>query len=97
MARRGHEAQAEALEIVEGVVERMDLQLAAVAGAGIDLANRETAAELARAAASTASASAPSAASSGAGARSVSGGGSRLSRRSLRIAGPRGRDPNRSS
>ena len=45
MARRGDEAQAEALEIVEGIVERMDFQLAAVAGAGIDLADREAAAE----------------------------------------------------
>ena len=45
MARRGDEAQAEALEIVEGVVERVDLELAAVAGAGIDLADREAAAE----------------------------------------------------
>src|SRR5262249_18348761 len=35
MARRGHEAQPEALDIVECVVERMDFQLAAVAGPGI--------------------------------------------------------------
>jgi hypothetical protein len=40
MARRGDKAQAEALEIVEGVVERMDFELAAVAGAGVDLADR---------------------------------------------------------
>ena len=46
MARRGDEAQAEALEIVEGVVERVDLELAAIAGAGIDLADGEAAAEL---------------------------------------------------
>ena len=45
VARRGDEAQAEALEVVEGVVERVDLQLAAVAGAGIDLADRQAAAE----------------------------------------------------
>ena len=45
MARRGDEAQAETLEIVEGVVERVDFQLAAVAGAGIHLADREAAAE----------------------------------------------------
>jgi hypothetical protein len=45
MARRGDEAEAEALEIVERVVERMDLQLAAIAGAGIDLADRQAAAE----------------------------------------------------
>ena len=37
--------QAEALEIVEGVVERVNLQLAAVARAGIDLADRQAAAE----------------------------------------------------
>ena len=45
MARRSDEAQAEALEIVEGVLQRVDLQLAAVARAGIDLADRERAAE----------------------------------------------------
>ena len=31
MTRRGDEAQAEALEIVEGVVERVDLELAGIA------------------------------------------------------------------
>ena len=31
VARRGHEAQAETLQVVEDVVERMDLELAAVA------------------------------------------------------------------
>ncbi len=45
MARRGDEAQAEPLEIVEGVAQRVDLELAAVAGAGIDLADREAAPE----------------------------------------------------
>ena len=45
MAGRGHEAQAEALEIVEGVVERVDLQLAGVARAGVDFADGEAAAE----------------------------------------------------
>ena len=45
MARRGDETEAEALEIVEGVVEGVDLELAAVAGAGIDLADRQAAAE----------------------------------------------------
>ena len=45
MARRGDEAQAEAFEIVERVVERVDFQFAAVAGAGIDLADRQAAAE----------------------------------------------------
>jgi hypothetical protein len=41
MARRSDEAQAEALEVVERVVEGVDLQLAAVARAGIDLADGE--------------------------------------------------------
>ena len=45
MARRGDEAQAEAFEIVERVAERVDFQFAAVAGAGIDLADRQRAAE----------------------------------------------------
>src|SRR5262245_8867095 len=43
--RRCDEAQAEAFEVVEGVVERVDLELAAVAGASIDLTNRQAAAE----------------------------------------------------
>jgi hypothetical protein len=47
MTRRRDEAQAEALQVVERVVQRMDFQLAAVAGAGIDLANCQTAAETA--------------------------------------------------
>ena len=38
--------EAEAFEIVERVVERMDFQFAAVAGAGIDLPDRQRAAEL---------------------------------------------------
>ena len=37
--------QAEALEIVERIGERVDLELAAVAGAGIDFADGEAAAE----------------------------------------------------
>jgi len=45
MARRGDKSQAEALEVVEGVVERVDLKLAAVAGPGIDRADRQAAAE----------------------------------------------------
>ena len=73
MARRGDEAQAEPLEIVERVAERMDFELAAVARAGIDLADRQAAAEARRAARSTPAASSASAASSGAGAASVSG------------------------
>ena len=48
MAGRGHEADAEALDVVEGVVERVDLELAAVAGTRVDLADAETAAEPAR-------------------------------------------------
>jgi hypothetical protein len=43
--RRGDETQPEPLEIVDRVVERVDLELAAVAGAGIDLADRQAAAE----------------------------------------------------
>ena len=45
MAGRGDEAQAEAFQIVEGIVEGVDLELAAVAGAGVDLADRQRAAE----------------------------------------------------
>ena len=45
MAWRGDELQAEAFQVVEGVVERVDLELAAIAGACIDLADGEAAAE----------------------------------------------------
>ena len=45
VARRGDEAQAEAFEIVERIIQRVDFQFAAVAGAGIDLADRERTAE----------------------------------------------------
>ena len=45
VARRRDEALAEALEIIERVVERMNLQLAAIARSGIDLADRQAAAE----------------------------------------------------
>ena len=45
MARRGDEAQAEALKIVESIVEGVDLKLAPVARAGIDFADGEAAAE----------------------------------------------------
>ena len=45
MTGRRDEAQAEALKIVEGVVECVDFKLAAVAGAGIDLADCQAAAE----------------------------------------------------
>src|SRR5208337_614298 len=37
--------EAEPFEIVEGVAERVDLELAAVAGAGVDMPDRETAPE----------------------------------------------------
>ena len=45
MARRGHEAEAEALDIVIGIVQGVDFELASIARAGIDLAYRQTAAE----------------------------------------------------
>src|SRR5439155_19215693 len=41
MPRRRHEAKAEPLKVVEHVVEGMDFELAAVAGARIHLANRK--------------------------------------------------------
>ena len=44
MARRRHEPQAETLNVVKWIVERMDLELAAIAGAGVDLADGEAAA-----------------------------------------------------
>src|SRR5204862_7020402 len=43
--RRGDEAQAIALEIVQNVVEGVDLELAAIARPGVDLAYGEAAAE----------------------------------------------------
>ena len=45
MARRGDEAQPEAFDVIIGVVERVNLELASIAGAGVDLAYREAAAE----------------------------------------------------
>ncbi len=48
MARGGHEADTEALDIVKGVAERVDFELAAVARTGVDLADRETAPEASR-------------------------------------------------
>jgi hypothetical protein len=45
VARAGDELDAVAFEVVVGIVERVDLQLAAVAGAGIDLADGQRAAE----------------------------------------------------
>lgn len=41
----GNEAQPEPLQIVEGVVQRMDLQLAAIAGTRVDLADGQAAAQ----------------------------------------------------
>ena len=45
VTRRGDKAQAEALQIVERIVEGMNLKFAAVAGAGVDFADREAATE----------------------------------------------------
>jgi hypothetical protein len=45
MTRRGDEAQTEPLDVVERVVERVDFEFAAVARAGIDLADRQAAAK----------------------------------------------------
>src|SRR5690606_19746080 len=45
VTRRGHEAEAETLEIVIDVVERVDFELAAIAGARVHLANGQAAAE----------------------------------------------------
>jgi hypothetical protein len=45
VARRGDKAQTKALDVVEGVIERMNLKLAAVARTGIDLTDRKAAAE----------------------------------------------------
>ena len=74
MAGRGDEAEAEALEVVEGVVERVDLELAAVARAGIDLADGKAASEpAARGRIERAPASAAISGSSTSGGGSVSG------------------------
>jgi hypothetical protein len=45
MARQGEEAEAEPLQVVIGIVQDMGLQLAIVAGAGIDLPTRQAAAQ----------------------------------------------------
>src|SRR5689334_6506020 len=47
MAGGGDEAQAESPQVVEGGVEGVDLQPAAVAGARVDLPDREAATEVA--------------------------------------------------
>ena len=41
MSRRGHEVHAEALAVVHGARESSDLELAAIAGPGVDLPDRE--------------------------------------------------------
>ncbi|MND00356.1 hypothetical protein D3C83_189400 [compost metagenome] len=41
MAGRGDKSKAESLEIIEGVVQCMNLQLASVTGAGVDLPDRQ--------------------------------------------------------
>src|ERR1019366_2552531 len=46
--RGGHEPNANALDIIKRVAERMDLKPAAIAGASIDFADRETAPEASR-------------------------------------------------
>jgi hypothetical protein len=71
MAGRGDESQAEALEVVEGVVQRVDLELAGIARSGIDLADGEAPPSFRRAARPRFAASSASAASSGAGGGSV--------------------------
>ena len=45
VARRSDKTQPEPLEVVEGVIKRMDFEFAAVARAGIDLTDRKAAAE----------------------------------------------------
>jgi len=45
VAGRGDEAEAEAFEVVEGVVEGVDFELAAIARAGVDLADGKAVAE----------------------------------------------------
>jgi hypothetical protein len=85
MARGGDTAQAEALQIVESIVEGVDLELAAVAGAGVDLADRQRAAQAAARGRSRLCASSASAASSRGGGASVTADWNRLSNSSLRI------------
>ena len=97
MPRRGDETKAEALEIVEGVVERVDLELAAIAGASVDFADRKATAETSarRALKTLGEFGECGVVTRGRG--SVSGGRRRLSNRSLRMIASRDRGPNRSS
>ena len=46
MARRRDKTQAQTFQVVERVIERVDFELAAVTGTGVDLADRERTAEL---------------------------------------------------
>ena len=45
MARRGNEAEAEALDVVVGVIQRVDFKFASIAGSGVDFAYRKAPAE----------------------------------------------------
>jgi hypothetical protein len=44
MARRGNKPEAEALDVVVGVVKRVDFEFASIARAGVDFADRQTSA-----------------------------------------------------
>ena len=85
---RGDEAQAEALQIVEGIAEGVDLELAAIAGAGIDLTDRQRAAEPAARGTVERCARARLVPLVGRGRRLGEGGWSRLLNRSLRMRNP---------
>ena len=45
MTRAFDETQAEALQVIENIVQRAQFQLAAVAASGIDVANRQAASQ----------------------------------------------------
>ena len=84
MARRSDKPQAELLEVVKGIAECMDFELAAIARACVDLADRQTASELcARAIDPLASSAISGSLSRGAG--SVSGLPTRLLNKILRM------------
>ena len=78
VARRCNKADAEPLDVVIRIVQGMDLKLAAVARASIDLADRETFAEALPGGASDRCRQSRIAAWSGEGAGSVSGPANRL-------------------
>ena len=48
MARTGNEFDAQALDVVIGIVQRVDLQLADVAGARIDMADSQRTSDMAQ-------------------------------------------------